>query len=852
MKHSELHSFWRLLCLLLLFPAFQPVTHSYAQTPMPPSPVSSAASAPAQGGDTLTFAFDRAPWREVIKWIADECELALQFEDMPPGSFSYTDPKLFSATEAIDRLNLFLLPQGYTLVRSGGLLSVINLGDSRSLQQLDALAKLVTPDELEQLNDQEVVKCIFALGELKADDAVQELSALNLMTTPAVFDKTNRIMITDTSRKLRNVKVILDAFQPRTLRNGTVMKNFPLQHVSAEDILMVARPHLGLATGEMIGIDVSLSADLQGENIFVTGVDDKIKLIESLIESLDKPQQSMSTADGEPELRSHFVEGGNLETVYNVLQTLLAGKSLRLSMDEAADSIIALATPDIQSEIARTVTELQASEEAFEVIPLKTADPYFVISLLEQMLDLPDALDDPDEIDPDAPKIDADPGSRRLFVRAKPVQIEQIKKIVAGLDVGSASQGEQLRVLPLTGQQAQELIEIAAKFWHGESPIILLPSGDGRSEATERAVNRPGKSRLTSLHSSNRDQEIGRILSENIRSQAPPIRCQVTPRGLLLQSEDISALDRFEEQLRTIAGRSESVPSPPIVFYLRYVRPDDALRMLAELLDGGESASEAVAGSLVNGLVSSPGSFLGSIVTSRDGTTTMMSGTITVVSDPRLNRLIAQGTPGDIERIENYLEIIDKDKGITAVETYGESHVIELSYASASEVAAAIRDAYAGRVTAASSAAGGGGGGGPNDPARGRDNEQRERNGGDENGKNEGRNTGNNPRGATSSPRADLEPKMTIAIHEPSNSLIVTAPDQLFEQVRKLAELIDQRSEKSVAILSSANTALLQSVLSPVSGQRTGTSSGRSNSDRRSSSDSRQAFSEALRNRFGR
>ena len=54
--------------------------------------------------------------------------------------------------------------------------------------------------------------------------------------------------------------------------------------------------------------------------------------------------------------------------------------------------------------------------------------------------------------------------------------------------------------------------------------------------------------------------------------------------------------------------------------------------MLAELLDGGESAKDAEAGSLVNAYVSSAGMYLGSIVTSREGTTTMMAGTITVVA----------------------------------------------------------------------------------------------------------------------------------------------------------------------------------------------------------------------------
>ena len=118
-----------------------------------------------------------------------------------------------------------------------------------------------------------------------------------------------------------------------------------------------------------------------------------------------------------------------------------------------------------------------------------------------------------------------------------------------------------------------------------------------------------------------------------------------------------------------IAGPFQSMPSPPVVFYLKYAKPDDAIRVLAELLDGGESAKDAVAGSHVNGYVTSSGSFLTSFVTSRDGTTTMIAGTITVVADSRLNRLIAQGTASDIELIEDYLRIIDKDSSITSIET---------------------------------------------------------------------------------------------------------------------------------------------------------------------------------------
>jgi len=801
------------------------------QEPTPAATAEQEAALPAttDGESTLRFSFEGTPWRDVIKWLADESDLALHVGDLPTGSFTYSDPNSFTSQEAIDRVNLFLLPQGFTLVRSGKLLSVINLSDPRSMQQLDALATLVTVEELDQLNNHDVVKCFFPLGEFEAEEAVDELSELKLMTTPAVFTRTNRLMITDTVAKLKSVKAILGAFESSTMDDGTIMKNFALQHVDAEDILIVARPHLGLATGEMIGIDVSLSADLQGKNIYVTGVEDKVALIEGLVTALDKPDETLSATGGETELRSHMVEGGNVETVYNVLQTLLSGKSVRLSMDEAAGSVVALATPEVQAEIAETVAQLQASEAEFAVIQLKTVDPYFAVSLLEEMLDLAElkrratagmdaftrhgnsrGLDLAGVVkDVDVPKIDADPENMRLFVLAKKPQMERIREMVAELDAGGSvgDSKDEIRLFPLKGKQAELVLETAAKFWRAENPIILYPSTlTTKPEDTERVVNDPSTSTEPAAVSPADPPPAARFLTDNVDSQAPAIRCQLTPRGLWLQSDDSEALDQFYEHLRTIAGPVDSMPSPPIVFYLKYARPDDAIRMLAELLDGGESAKAGEAGSLVSGYLSSSGTFLSSIVTSREGTTTMMAGSITVVADSRLNRLIAQGTASDIELIESYVTIIDKDSSITSIETYGTSHVIELFHTKASEVAAAIREAYAGRVTGTTGA------GGPQQPG-GPQQAQREAiaakaaEGNQQPGTK--RPAPNRPVGGRA---RSLEPKMTIAVHEPSNSLIVTAPDQLFKEVEQLAKAIDTRNEQAVEIIP-INAAAIRSML---------------------------------------
>ena len=83
----------------------------------------------------------------------------------------------------------------------------------------------------------------------------------------------------------------------------------------------------------MIGIDVSVSADVRGQHLYVTGVEDKVKLLEGLIKSIDQPEESLTESTEPSELRRHLVEGGNVDTVYNVLQTLLAGRDVRLSVD---------------------------------------------------------------------------------------------------------------------------------------------------------------------------------------------------------------------------------------------------------------------------------------------------------------------------------------------------------------------------------------------------------------------------------------------------------------------------------------------------------------------------------------
>ncbi len=60
---------------------------------------------------------------------------------------------------------------------------------------------------------------------------------------------------------------------------------------------------------------------------------------------------------------------------------------------------------------------------------------------------------------------------------------------------------------------------------------------------------------------------------------------------------------------------------------------------------------------------------------------------------------------------------------------------------------------------------------------------------------------------------------MTIAVHEPSNSLIITAPQPLFEEAEKLALSIDSRAEQMVEVLTPVNGEVFETVLQQFLGQ---------------------------------
>jgi hypothetical protein len=219
---------------------------------------------------------------------------------------------------------------------------------------------------------------------------------------------------------------------------------------------------------------------------------------------------------------------------------------------------------------------------------------------------------------------------------------------------------------------------------------------------------------------------------------------------------------------------------------------------------------------------------------------------VSIIPDPRLNALMVLAKSKDIDMIEQLLQVIDQQASPENVQTVAAPRFIPVKNSDAAELATVVRQVYASRLAADASQ--------PRQPSpedliralRG------------------GRGGGRGGSGGNQNNRGE-EQKMTIGVDTRTNSLIVSAPNYLFEEVKTLVEELDSAvltSDETVRVvtLKRANADLVQRSLVSVLGDsattnRTGSSTSSnsgSQSSRSGSSDSSRRSNRGSSNDSGR
>lgn len=484
-------------------PESMPATETVAEAgdddkePVVPAPLATEAVPSAK--NELTINFQAAPWQQVLKWLADEADLSLQVDTFPTGTFTYKDVyRTYTVSQAMDICNSVLLNKGYTLVRRERLLIVVDLEQDVSAEVVRELAELVPGEELASRGEYELLKSLFVVSRMSTEEAESEIKKLlGPQGSVVAFPVSGQLLVTETAGKLRTIQAMLKRVEDPTTARGSAIVSIPLKNISAEEVLTVARPLLGMSEGANTSEKISVSTDTFGTILFATGTADNIQKLKDLAEQLDK-ENSASTgtvgATETPYIKSHRISGTDPETAYQVMQTLLAGMpDVLMSLDATSSQLIIQARKSEHELVDKTLKEISGQNEAFEVVQLTKLEPETVILAINKFFG---GSSDGKEASKTGPIVDGDPLNRTLWVKGSQAQIDQVKNLVTQLEGNSTateSINDKIRVLPYTGRAAERALDQVETLWtstQNKNRIRRVTPADRQADSLpKRSVN---------------------------------------------------------------------------------------------------------------------------------------------------------------------------------------------------------------------------------------------------------------------------------------------------------------------------------------------------------------------------
>ncbi|HEY2253320.1 MAG TPA: hypothetical protein VGH74_19740, partial [Planctomycetaceae bacterium] len=180
----------------------------------------------------VRFNFQGQPWRGVLEWLARISDLSLDWQELPADFLNLRTQRTYSLQEARDVLNRHLLDRGFTMLKHGEILTVVNV------KKIDpSLVPRVAPDALDERDPHEFVKVSFPLDSLTAETAKEELQPMlspNGKLSP--MKATNRIEAMDAAINLREVRDMLSHEQSHRGRKR-VVQEFKLDYTRANEVL---------------------------------------------------------------------------------------------------------------------------------------------------------------------------------------------------------------------------------------------------------------------------------------------------------------------------------------------------------------------------------------------------------------------------------------------------------------------------------------------------------------------------------------------------------------------------------------------------------------------------------------
>ena len=801
----------------------------------------------------IQFSFDKADWKDVVPWFAEQTGYSWQpISDWPEGTFTFSNEQKYSPKEALDQLNyaLRLRKPAYTIIRNRNQLILTDA--SRPLP--NELIETVTPAELDQRGDYEIVRCKFSLGSIDVNTVQQDLRSSispQYQNFIKVLPSTNDFIARETGGNLRKVR---DAILEITRRKA-IVSFYLLKHYDPEQFLIVSRPLLGIAEGGDRRDDGSLiiSIDPSTDRFILRGTPSAINEFKELAAVVDTAVDEEETNTERPYLKSYPVVT-DPEVARKVVETMLDGTDATIGQDETTGAIILNGRKEHHQRASDTLATLRGEVGTTKIVRLEYSSASTILSAVQSLMGSAASGVE----NPSGPKLLANTVQNYIVIRGTPSEIFQISEMIIQLDqeqrLDPNRERTNVRVVKVPKAKRDNLIEDLQDYMDSaglKNRIRVIKPKEDREKANGglRRFKSPGsgskelqrseemRTPQSTTSGGTNDTRTSRTASQRSALAAPsllnfaltslvayqpqdeaenseepvsipgsPITIKATSFGILLESDDLDALDDLEALLAAEAT-TEGTDQGLTVFYLKYQKAASIKATFDEMFGLGGGGSGGGGGGLLEGIVDNvageaAGELAGGLLGGLGGGASSGSAVVSLEGDVQIgmyapqNLLFLSGaTESDLEIIQDAIDIFDQPSPPHNPELAGQSYVIPIQHRDPEEVYELVRKQLAAyfepeQVQRQQQE---GGGNAPEQVAKAMRNA-----------------IGGGRRGGGGQANTEQDfPKAQLDLDKPTSQILLTGPEFIYKQVKNFVERIDTpqlETTKGQRVLSSGIT----------------------------------------------
>ena len=587
-------------------------------------------------------------------------------------------------------------------------------------------------DQLAQPDvDQQLVSRVYRLPPQTAPALQTAIKGLLPQATVALDDTSGTVVVAARPREHQQILDLVEQMKRNDPSAARIATTYQTGSMSAEvvaDAVRAAFPEN----------DVSCHPSKTDRSLVVVAPPAYQPAIRSMVAQVSGGENPLPST-----VRVYELGQANGESVRTVLGTLFSDQQPRaeIRLNRQGNQLLAVASERQHSQIEITLKQLQGSRRVLEVFPLRVVDPFTAQSSIEQLFR--------DAAQNTAPITDVDSVSQKLFVRATPEQIMEIREMLGKMGEPSLAEGKTrgpLRVIPLDGNPL-EAIQRMQRIWSElrENEIRILspdaqppapnPAPPQRPQPPATAPEKPIEPAPTAAH----PHRLTAATPVPPAAQSP-ILIIPGPNGITIASSDQEALDRFETLLRALLRNDDTQTGPASNFSIIPLKNADSSQIQKLLRELWEDMPFNLRGG---------------------------PGDLVVVAAERLNSLVVYGSRTDRKIAEYLATSLDTPDPASAI-GLRKPRILSIEHTDAQEIYAALRAVYKSQLTTGG-----------------------------------GRKSVSIPEGVSSDVASVLQqinaaataPLLTLHVDQKTNSIVVNAPLQLADEIAEFVTTMDAQAQ---------------------------------------------------------